>query len=245
LPNSAPPAFAKGERVFDFDFLIKILPELMRGLVVTIEATLGGYALALIVGLALELGRRSHHSSIRRACNGYIAFMRCTPLLVQLYFAFYVLPSFGVRFNALTTGILCLGLHIGAYIAEVYRAGIDSVSEGQWEAAAALGLKPLAIWSRVILPQALPPMIPPLGNFLIGLFKETPLLAAITVIDVFGAANNIAGQTYRYNEPYTAAAIILLGVSLAAVAAVRRLERHLTPRSRKREPLAQGKGPAY
>jgi polar amino acid transport system permease protein len=231
--------------MFDFQFLISILPALMRGLRVTVEATLGGYALALIVGLVLALGRRSGRTPVRRACEGYVAFMRCTPLLVQLYFAFYVLPSFGVRFDALTTGILCLGLHIGAYIAEVYRAGIGSVPEGQWEAAAALGLRPLPVWGRVILPQALPPMIPPLGNYLVGLFKETPLLAAITVIDVFGAANNIAGQTYRYNEPYTAAAIILLGVSLIAVAVVRRMERHLAPKSRKHGALRQGKRPAY
>jgi polar amino acid transport system permease protein len=220
--------------MFDFAFLIRILPELMRGLIVTVEATLGGFALALIVGLVLALGRRSRLKPVRRFCDGYIAFMRCTPLLVQLYFAFYVLPSFGIRFEALTTGILCLGLHIGAYIAEVYRAGIDAVPKGQWEAASALGLSPIPVWSRVILPQALPPMIPPLGNYLIGLFKETPLLAAITVIDVFGAANNIAGQTYRYNEPYTAAAIILLAVSLIAVAVLRRVERHLAPADRRR-----------
>ena len=224
--------------MFDFGFLIKILPELMRGLVVTVEATLGGFTLALIVGLVLALGRRSKLKMIQRICDGYVAFMRCTPLLVQLYFAFYVLPSFHIRFDALTTGILCLGLHVGAYIAEVYRAGIDSIGKGQWEAAKALGLRALPLWSRVILPQALPPMIPPLGNYLIGLFKETPLLAAITVIDVFGAANNIAGQTYRYNEPYTAAAVILLAVSLIAVALVRRIERHLAPKSRRRGPAA-------
>jgi polar amino acid transport system permease protein len=231
--------------MFDFAFLIEILPELMRGLIVTVEATLGGFALALIIGLAVALLQRSRFKLARAFAHGYIAFMRCTPLLVQLYFAFYVLPSFGVRFEALTTGILCLGLHVGAYIAEVYRAGIDAVPEGQWEAARALGLPSFPLWSRVILPQALPPMIPPLGNYLIGLFKETPLLAAITVIDVFGAANNIAGQTYRYNEPYTAAAIILLGVSLVAVVLVRRMERHLAPKSRKHGRDAQGKQPAY
>jgi polar amino acid transport system permease protein len=215
--------------MFSFEFLIRILPDLLRGLVVTVEATLGGFALALIVGLALALGRRSGVKALRLFCDGYIALMRCTPLLVQLYFVFYVLPSYGIRFPALMTGILCLGLHIGAYIAEVYRAGIDGVPDGQWEAARALGLKPYALWTRVVLPQALPPMIPPLGNFLIGLFKETPLLAAITVVDIFGAANNVAGLTYRYNEPYTAAAVILLAVSLIAAYFVRKLERRFDP----------------
>lgn len=211
--------------MLDLEFLASLLPDMMAGLLVTVEATLGSFPIALLVGLVLALGRRSRHRVIRGICIAYIDAMRCTPLLVQLYFAFYVLPSFGVRFGALTTGILVLGLHIGAYVSEVYRAGIDSVAPGQWEAARALGLSPVPIWTRVILPQALPPMLPPLGNILIGLFKETPLLAAITVIDVFGAANSIAGLTYRYNEPYTAAALILLGVSLLAAIPVRRMER--------------------
>jgi polar amino acid transport system permease protein len=215
--------------MFSFEFLIRILPDLMRGLVVTVQATFGGFALALVIGLLLALGRRSGVKPLRLFCDGYIAFMRCTPLLVQLYFVFYVMPSYGIRFSALFTGILCLGLHIGAYIAEVYRAGIDAVPDGQWEAAKSLGLQPVPLWLRVILPQALPPMIPPLGNFLIGLFKETPLLAAITVVDVFGAANNVAGLSYRYNEPYTAVAVILLSVSLVAAYFVRKLERRFAP----------------
>jgi polar amino acid transport system permease protein len=217
--------------VLDFGFIAQFLPAMLRGLEVTVEATLGGYAIALIVGLGLALGRRAKMRAVRAACGLYVDFMRCTPLLVQLYFAFYVLPSFGIRFGALTTGILVLGLNIGAYVSEIYRAGIDAVPVGQWEAARSLGLSPLPVWGRVILPQALPPMIPPLGNVLIGLFKETPLLAAITVIDVFGAANSIAGLSYRYTEPYTAAAMILLAVSLVAAVLVRRMEHRFKPPS--------------
>jgi polar amino acid transport system permease protein len=204
---------------------------MMEGLAVTVEATLGGYGVALVVGLGLALARRSRIRPVRTASGLYVDFMRCTPLLVQLYFAFYVLPSFGIRFEALTTGILVLGLNIGAYVAEIYRAGIDAVPVGQWEAARSLGLSPLPVWGRVVLPQALPPMLPPLGNILIGLFKETPLLAAITVIDVFGAANNVAGRTYRYTEPYTVAALTLLAVSLIAAMLVRRMERRFKPKT--------------
>ncbi|MER8849930.1 ABC transporter permease subunit, partial [Mesorhizobium australicum] len=107
--------------MFSFEFLILILPQLLGGFLVTVEATFGGFALALIIGLILALGRRSKMMPLRHFCSGYSAFMRCTPLLVQLYFVFYVLPFFGIRFPALATGILCLGLHIGADIAEVYR----------------------------------------------------------------------------------------------------------------------------
>ena len=211
--------------MFDFGFALSLLPEMLRGLWVTVIATLGGFALALLVGVVLEAGRRSGSRMVKSLCNGYITFVRCTPLLVQLYFVFYVLPAYGIRFRALTTGILCLGLHIGAYIAEVYRAGIDAVGMGQWDAARSLGLPVFATWRHVIIPQALPPMLPPLGNFFIGLFKETPLLAAITVIDVFGTANAIAGRTFRYNEPYTVAALMLLAISLVAAIGQRHLER--------------------
>lgn len=213
--------------MFDLEFAISFMPEMLAGLRVTIVATLGGFGLALVVGLVLELMRRGRWRAARWAANGWIAFIRCTPLLVQLYFVFYVLPEYGLRLGALTTGILCLGVHIGAYVAETYRAGIDAVPRGQWDAGRALGLRPAALWRTVVLPQALPPALPPLGNYLIGLFKETPLLAAITVIDVFGAANNIAGRTFRYNEPYTVAAIMLLVVSLLASWGVRRVERRV------------------
>lgn len=211
--------------MFELGFAMSLIPEMLRGLWVTMIATFGGFALALLVGSLLEAGRRSGVSALQSVCNGYITFVRCTPLLVQLYFVFYVLPAYGIRFRALTTGIICLGLHIGAYIAEVYRSGIDAVGKGQWDASRSLGLPLFATWRNVIIPQALPPMLPPLGNFFIGLFKETPLLAAITVIDVFGTANAIAGRTFRYNEPYTVAALMLLAISLLAAYGQRRLER--------------------
>ncbi len=214
--------------MFDLQFAVSILPELMQGLWVTVVATIGGFVLALIVGAIIEAGRRASVRIVRLLCHGYVAFVRCTPLLVQLYFVFYVLPAYGIRFGAMTTGILCLGLHIGAYIAEAYRGAIDAVPEGQWDAAKSLGLSRRATWITVVLPQAMPPMLPPLGTFLIGLFKETPLLAAITVIDLFGAANAIAGRTFKYNEPYTLAALILLAVSLVAAHGVRRLERRFS-----------------
>jgi polar amino acid transport system permease protein len=215
--------------MFDLDFAIRILPDLMRGLWVTLQATFGGFVVALIAGGIVEACRRSGWRILRVFAHGYVAFLRCTPLLVQLYFVFYVLPNYGIRFNAMTTGVLCLGLHIGAYVAEAYRGAIDAIPPGQWDAASALGLSRFRIWVSIIIPQALPLLLPPLGNFLIGLFKETPLLAAITVVDLFGAANNVAGRTFKYNEPYTLAALILLAVSLVAAFGVRKLEKRYAP----------------
>ncbi len=150
--------------------------------------------------------------------------MRNTPLLVQLYFVFYVLPLVGLTFNALATGIVGLGLNYSAYIAEVYRAGIQGVPAGQWEASIALDLSPRHTWTRIVLPQAIPPMIPVLGNYLIGMFKDTPLLATITIPEMFGAAEQIAGVTYRYNEPHTLVGLIFLAMSYPASLAVRHFE---------------------
>ena len=214
--------------MFDFAFLLSILPTLFEGLLVTLKATAGGYALALVVGLVVAVGGLSRFKAVRILCRIYIAVLRCTPLLVQLYIAYYLLPPLGISFSALTTGILALGLYTGAYISEVFRAGIEAVPVGQWEAADALGLHRTAKWWKVILPQVMPLVLRPLGNYLIGMFKETPLLAAITVLDVFGMANDIAGQTYRYTEPYTAAALMLLTISVAAAMLLRSIERRAT-----------------
>ena len=218
--------------MFDLTFAVSILPALMKGLQVTVIATFGGFAVALLAGAVIEALRRSGIRPLRMAADGYVAFFRCTPLLVQLYFVFYVLPNYGIRFSALTTGILCLGLHVGAYIAEVYRGAIDAILDGQWDAARSLGLRRYAIWRTVIGPQALPLALPALGNYFIGLFKETPLLATITVIDLLGAANGIAGRTYRYNEPYTLVALILLAISLVAAYGLRRFEKRFVRQSR-------------
>jgi polar amino acid transport system permease protein len=210
---------------FDLSFALEIMPALLRGAIVTAEATFGGMALALVGGLVLALGRRSQLPGVSRLAASYVLFMRNTPLLVQIYFLFYVLPFAGITFGALTTGILALGLNYSAYIAEVYRAGIDGVPQGQWEAARALDFSPAQTWTRVILPQALPPMLPVLGNYLIGMFKDSPLLATITVPEMFAAAEHIAGETYRYNEPYTLVGLIFLCLSYPASLAVRQLEK--------------------
>ena len=210
---------------FDLSFALEILPALLRGAIVTAEATFGGMALALVGGLVLALGRRSRVPGLPRLSASYVLFMRNTPLLVQIYFLFYVLPFAGIMFGALTTGILALGLNYSAYIAEVYRAGIDGVPQGQWEAARALDFSSGQTWRRIILPQALPPMLPVLGNYLIGMFKDSPLLATITVPEMFAAAEHIAGETYRYNEPYTLVGLIFLCLSYPASLAVRQLEK--------------------
>ncbi|HTN95603.1 MAG TPA: ectoine/hydroxyectoine ABC transporter permease subunit EhuD, partial [Nordella sp.] len=199
---------------FDFDFALSILPLLLKGAVVTVIATFGGFAGALVGGAVIAACNRSNWWALRLLARGFVYVVRNTPLLVQLYFVFYVLPGFGITIGALTAGILGLSIHYSAFTAEIYRAGIGAVPPGQFEAADALGLTRLQKWTLVVAPQAIRPVLPILGNYLIGMFKETPILAAITIIELFGTAQDIAGKTYRYNEPYTLVALIFLLISI-------------------------------
>jgi polar amino acid transport system permease protein len=175
----------------------------------------------------LALLRRSRIWLVSRAVWLFVEFVRSTPLLVQLYFLFNVLPSIGVRFSSLTTGVIGLGVHYACYTAEVYRAGIDGVPRGQWEAATALSLPTRRVWTSVILPQAIPRVLPALGNYTISMFKETPLLLAIGVLDLVGAAQEAGSDAYRYVEPLTLAGICFLLLSYPSSLLVRRLERRV------------------
>ncbi len=217
--------------IFDPQFAWSLLPELGRGLVVTVQATLGGMAVALTLGLAAALARRSRRRWVAWPAGAAVEFVRSTPLLVQLYFLYYVLPATGVQFSALTTGVVALGVHYAAYCSEVYRAGLEAVPRGQWEAATALNLTRWQAYRRVVLPQAIPPVVPALGNYLVAMFKDTPLLSAITVLELLQRAKVIGAETFRYVEPLTLVGLLFLAVSLLAAAGVRALESRLRLRA--------------
>lgn len=210
---------------WDWAFVIQILPTLLEGVKITILATLLGSIVAAIIGLVIAIVRRSKNR-LTSVPMGFIAeFIRGTPLLVQLYFIFYVLPDLGITLSPLLAGVIGLGLHYGTYTAEVYRAGIDNVARGQWEAAKACNLSSMQTWTQIILPQALPPMIPALANYFIAMFKETPLLSAITVLELMNQARSIANYNYRYIEPITLVGAFFLIISLISVVGLRWLER--------------------
>ena len=210
---------------WDWAFVWQIMPTLIAGVKITVLATILGSALAAVLGLAIALMRRSPNRALARSVGFAAEFIRGTPLLVQLYFIFYVLPDFGLLLPPLVAGVIGLGLHYGTYTAEVYRAGIDNVPRGQWEAAKACNLTPRQTWTHVILPQALPPMIPALANYFIAMFKETPLLSAITVLELMNQAKSVANSSYRYIEPMTLVGAFFLVISLCSVVVLRWLER--------------------
>ncbi|MFQ6159732.1 ectoine/hydroxyectoine ABC transporter permease subunit EhuD [Sinorhizobium meliloti] len=209
---------------WDWEFVRQIMPTLIEGLKITILATALGSVVAAVIGLVFAILRMTAPAPIARVTSFAVEFIRGTPLLVQLYFIFYVLPDIGIRLPALVAGVIGLGIHYGTYAAEVYRAGIENVPRGQWEAAKAANLTTRQTWIHVILPQAIPPMIPALANYLIAMFKETPLLSAITVLELMNQAKSIANSNYRYIEPMTLVGVFFLIMSLISVFFLRWLE---------------------
>ncbi len=210
---------------WDWNFAWSILPVLLDGFRVTLIATALGAVVAAVLGLVFAILRRSRNRAIARTTGFVVEFIRGTPLLVQLYFIVFVLPDLGIRLPALAAGVIGMGLHYATYAAEVYRGGIESVARGQWEAARATNLTSRQTWAHVILPQAVPPMIPAMANYLLAMFKETPLLSAITVVELMNQAKSVANSSYRYVEPMTMVGVMFLIVSVISVIALRWLER--------------------
>lgn len=205
----------------------EILPDLLRGLLVTFQATALGAILAYLLGLVLALLRRSGIPVLSQLTWAFIEFIRSTPLLVHIYFVFNVLPQFGILLSPLTAGVIAIGVHYACYTAEVYRAGIDAVPKGQWEGCTALSLPRSRVWAGVILPQAIPRVLPALGNYTISMYKEVPLMFAIGVLDIVGRAEEAASENFRSVEPYTIAGLFFLLLSYPAGVLVRRLERRV------------------
>ncbi|MGD2098273.1 MAG: ectoine/hydroxyectoine ABC transporter permease subunit EhuD [Desulfobacterales bacterium] len=205
-------------------FTFEILPRLIRATGYTLLAAAIGYSLALILGLILALAQRTPYRPVTKVVREFIEFVRSTPLVLQIFFVFYVGPQFGLRLSPWIAGMIAIGLHYAAYLSEVYRAGLDSIPKGQWEACIALNLSVKRTYYKIIIPQAIPVVIPGFGNYLVGIFKDTPMLSVIGVMELFQVANSIGAETYRFLEPYTLVGLIYLGISLPTAMFIRRFE---------------------
>lgn len=212
---------------WNWDFVDEILPRLLDGLQLTVLATTLASGMSLVLGLAFALMKRSRQRLVSMPVYGMTEFIRRTPILVQLYFIFYVMPDIGIKLSALAAGVIGLGLHYSTYTSEIYRAGIENVPKGQWDAAAALDIPRPRLWRNVILPQAIPGILPALGNTVIAMYKETALLSAITVQEVLGVAREIGTESYVYTEPLAIAGLLYFAVSYPAGLLVRALERRV------------------
>jgi len=208
-----------------WDFAFQILPQMLWATLNTIMAAGIGYAIAAIVGLLFLLGQRTPYKIINVIVREVVEFIRSTPLLIQLFFVYFVGPQFGITLSAWVCAMITIGLHFGTYLSEVYRGALEGVPKSQWEACRALNFTTLYTYRRIVLPQAFPIAIPGMGNYLVGIFKDTPLLSTIGVAELFHAATAVGGYHYRYLEPYTIVGIIFLILSVPAAMGIRKLER--------------------
>ncbi|MEU3093881.1 ectoine/hydroxyectoine ABC transporter permease subunit EhuD [Streptomyces sp. NPDC006967] len=212
---------------WDWNAVSDFMPHFWDGLLVTLQILVLGSLVSFALGLVWALLMRVPSRFVTWPVGVVTEFVRNTPLLVQLFFLFYVLPEWNITFSALTTGVVAIGLHYSTYTMQVYRAGIEGVPVGQWEAATALNLPLKRTWTAVILPQAIRRVVPALGNYVISMLKDTPLLMAITVLEMLGEARLFSQQNFQFTEPLTVIGVAFIVISYLASLALRALERRL------------------
>ncbi|WP_406186321.1 ectoine/hydroxyectoine ABC transporter permease subunit EhuD [Streptomyces sp. NBC_01006] len=199
------------------------LPVVLSGFGITLLATVLGSAVAMLLGLVIAVALRTPTRWVTLPLRFLTDFVRSTPLMIQLFAAWVLVPGL----NALTLGIAVLGIHYATYTCEVYRAGIDAVPRGQWEACTALSFPRRRVWRAVVLPQAVRNVLPALGNYVISIFKETPFLSVIAVQEMVHRANEYGSVHFAYLEAFTLAATVFLLASYPTSVLMRRLEKRL------------------
>lgn len=217
-------AVAPVAQAWSWENAVEVFPDVLTAflqvtLVVTVVGTIIASVLGLIIAVLLRVLPAPLAFLVRWAAN----FVRMTPIVVQLLLLYYGFTWM----DPMTIGFIVYGVHYATYMSEVYRAGIDSVPQGQWEATTALSMSPLRTWRRVVIPQALRSTIPALGNYAISMFKDTPFLVAISVMDMVTRSLEIGGNTFRYMEPLTIAGLIFLAASYPTALLISRLEKRL------------------
>ncbi len=209
------------------------LPILLKGAVVTVQVTVLSFLLSSVLGLVLALMKLSPVRAIAWTGTVIVNVIRGLPIIVQLFYIYFVLPDFGVQLTAFQAGVIGLGIAYSAYQAENFRAGIEAVDPGQREAAQAMGMRSALIMRRVILPQAFRIALPPYGNTLVMMLKDSSLVSTITVAEMTRAGQLIASSTFQNMTVYTLVALLYLVMSLPLVWGLRRLERRFGAGRRK------------
>ncbi|MDB5831952.1 MAG: polar amino acid transporter inner rane subunit [Caballeronia sp.] len=210
-----------------FQNAIEFLPILLKGAVVTIEITFCSFILSTLLGLLLALMRVSSNKFASHGASTFINVIRGLPIIVQLFYIYFVLPDLGVRLSAFQAGFIGLGIAYSVYQAENFRAGIQAIDHGQIEAAQSIGMRGALIMRRVVLPQAFKISLPSYGNTLVMMLKDSSLASTITVAEMTRAGQLIASSTFQNMTVFTLVALLYLGLSLPLVYGLRRLERRL------------------
>jgi polar amino acid transport system permease protein len=209
--------------------IIDWMPTLLSGIKFTLLLTVGGSVLGVVLALPLALIRASRSPLwLRFIATVWVEVFRGTPLLLQLFYVYFVLPEIGIKLTPSWAAILALGLNYSAYISEVLRAGIAAVPRSQWEAAETLRMSTLHTWRRIVLPQAARISLPAVGNYIIAMFKDTALAATISVTDLLYSGQIVAQETFQYLQIYTVVFVLYLIISYPASLGVRFLERRLS-----------------
>lgn len=204
-----------------------LLPDLLRGLGFTVLAAFVIMAIAMVIALPVALARMSRHRLLRYPATIYVQVLRGTPVLLQLFYLYYVLPFAGIRLEPWTAGILGMSLAYSAYLSEIYRAGIEAIDRGQTEAGLAIGMSRAKIMRIVILPQAIRIIIPPIGNIFIGLFKDTSLLSILTIRELMFEGQLLASTTFQHITIFTLIALLYLAVCWPSAAVIDHFEARL------------------
>jgi len=210
-----------------FQNAVEFLPILLKGAVVTIEITFCSFVLSTVLGLLLALMRVSDNRVVSNTAATFINVIRGLPIIVQLFYIYFVLPDLGVQLSAFQAGFIGLGIAYSVYQAENFRAGIQAIDHGQIEAAQSIGMRGAMIMRRVVLPQAFRIALPPYGNTLVMMLKDSSLASTITVAEMTRAGQLIASSTFQNMTVFTLVALLYLGLSLPLVYGLRRLERRL------------------
>src|ERR1700682_5806885 len=212
-------------QLFNLEIAVQNFGPLLAGLLMTVELTLVVIVISLVFALLVALGGMSRFAPLRWLVKVYVEAIRGTPLLLQLIYVYYVLPEVGIRLDSFTAGVLALTLNYSAYLSEVYRGGIQAIARGQHDAAAALGMTGALAMRRIILPQAIRIVLPSLGNYFIGLFKDTALCSVVSIQEVVFTAQVHAALNFPYFTLYTVVGIMYFAVSFPAARLVAYLER--------------------
>lgn len=215
--------------MFNIHFVINYLPYFGKGVIYTISFSVFGILFGTIIGLLVALGKMSQIKIISLPFKIYVGVIRGTPLLVQiLVINFGVVPLVFGKSNSILAGVIALSLNSSAYIAEIFRSGIQSIAEGQGEAAATLGLTKTQTMIRIVLPQAIKVILPPLGNEFVSLIKDSSLASVISAPEVTYWAQAMNAQYYRVWEPYLTSALIYLILTLSISFILNRFERRMS-----------------
>lgn len=213
--------------VLDWSVIVHYFPFLLKGALLTLEISIFSLLFGLILGLLAALCVLSRNMLLQWPARFYVWLIRSTPLLVQLFIIYFGLPQFGLNLSPFWSGVLALALNTGAYNAETIRAGILSVPNGQFEAARSLGMSAGKTMRRIILPQAVRLIIPPLGNNFVILIKDTSLVSTITLVELTLTAQRLIGSTYKPFEMYLMAALLYAVLTTGATLLLRQLERRM------------------